>query len=282
MTGVLVLVATPIGNLGDLTPRAIKELADADVVCCEDTRRTGMLLQHAGIRARRLLRVDEHTEFVATESLLDALGSGQRVVLVSDAGTPGISDPGERLVAAVAAAGHVITSVPGPVAAVAALVTSGLSTRRFVFEGFLARKGRERDVQLGEIAMQPRTVVLYESPKRTAATLEALARACGGDRQAVVARELTKLHEEIARGTLDELVTWAKDGLKGEVVIVVAGAPAPADSTDDDLIGALEHALAAGESRRDAVDRVAAQTGARRGRIYDLALSIPKGVTPSS
>ena len=141
MSGVLTLVATPIGNLGDLSPRASEALASADLVCCEDTRRTGSLLKHAGVRAAELKRVDEHTEFDAIPVVLDRLAAGERVVLVSDAGTPGVSDPGERLVAAAVAAGHEVTTVPGPVAAIAALVASGLPTGRFVFEGFLARRG---------------------------------------------------------------------------------------------------------------------------------------------
>ena len=276
MTGALVLVATPIGNLGDLSPRAVDELANAALVCCEDTRRTGMLLKHAGITANRLMRVDDHTEFHARAAVVKEIAAGHRVVLVSDAGTPGISDPGERLVAAVIEAGYDVTVVPGPVAAVVALVASGLPTGRFVFEGFLARKGRARDEQLAAIASEPRTVIFYESAKRTAATLEELAKRCGPERAVVVSRELTKRFEEHVRGPLGEVAEWAAGGLKGEVVIVVAGADAVADVTDDSLRVALAEALDAGESRRGAVDRVASRTGARRGRVYDLALKLPR------
>lgn len=286
MSGVLTLVATPIGNLGDLSPRAVEALSTADVVCCEDTRRTGSLLKHAGVRAAALRRLDEHTEYDAIPDLLARLEAGHQIVIVSDAGTPGISDPGERVVAAAAAAGHTVTVVPGPVAGVAALVASGLPTGRFVFEGFLARKGRERDAQLAAIATESRTVVLYESPNRLGATLASLAERCGGDRRAVVARELTKLHEEIRRGTLTELAAWAGDGVKGEIVIVVEGASEPSEITDDAIVALLEKAVAAGSSRRDAVDRVVADTGARKRRVYDLSVTIEgairRGVTPPS
>lgn len=274
MTGTLTLVATPIGNLGDLSPRAVESLGGADLVCCEDTRRTGSLLKHAGVRAAELKRVDEHTEFEAIPAVLDRLAAGQHIVLVSDAGTPGISDPGERLVAAAIAAGHDVTTVPGPVAAISALVASGLPAGRFVFEGFLARKGRARDEQIAAIAGEPRTVVLYESPNRVAATLALLAERCGADRRAVVARELTKLHEELRRGTLAELAEWAAGGVKGEVVVVIEGAVADAEFDDAQLVERLSAALADGASRRDAVDAVVAETGVKKRRVYDLALGL--------
>ncbi|MEO0493402.1 MAG: 16S rRNA (cytidine(1402)-2'-O)-methyltransferase [Actinomycetota bacterium] len=270
----LTLVATPIGNLGDLPPRAVEAFAAADLVCCEDTRRTGSLLKQIGVRVDELRRLDDHTEFESIPAILDRLAAGSRVVLVSDAGTPGISDPGERLVAAAVEAGVEVTTVPGPVAAIAALISSGLPSGRFVFEGFLARKGQERATQLAAIAGEARTVVFYESPNRVAATLAALADVCGPDRRAVVARELTKLHEELRRGSLAELAEWAAVGVKGEVVVVVEGAPAPAEFDDDALTERLRALLADGSSKRDAVDRVAAETGARRGRVYDLALGI--------
>ena len=274
MTGVLTLVSTPIGNLGDLAPRAVEALEAADLVCCEDTRRTGSLLKQIGVRVDELRRLDDHTEFESIPVILDRLGAGERVVLVSDAGTPGISDPGERLVAAVAEAGIEVTTVPGPVAAIAALVSSGLPSGRFVFEGFLARKGQERSAQLAAIAVESRTTVFYESPNRVAATLAALAEACGPERRAVVARELTKLHEELRRGTLAELAVWASAGVKGEVVVVVDGADTSVDLSDGELVERLRAALAEGCSKRDAVDRVVAATGARRGRVYDLSLMI--------
>lgn len=282
MTGVLVLVATPIGNLGDLAPRAVEELGAADLICCEDTRRTGRLLVHAGIDGARLRRVDEHTEARAASEVIEMLDGGGRVALVSDAGTPGVSDPGARLVDAVLEAGHAVTVVPGPVAAVAALVASGLSTERFVFEGFLPRKGRERRERLAAIAAETRTVVLHESPNRIAATLGALVEVCGPERRGVVARELTKLHEEFVRGTLAALVEWAATTPKGEIVLVVEGAPPAPEASDDEIVAALRTELANGATARDAADTVAAALGVGRRRAYQLGLGIPGGVTPPS
>lgn len=282
MTGTLVLVATPIGNLGDLSPRAVEELAGAALVCCEDTRRTGRLLVHAGVADARLRRVDDHTERRAVAEVVDLLAAGSRVVLVSDAGTPGISDPGARLVDAVLDAGFEVSVVPGPVAAVAALVVSGFATERFVFEGFLPRKGRERGRRLAEIATERRTVVIYESPNRIGATVEALAEVCGADRRATIARELTKLHEEFVRGTLAELAAWAETTPRGEIVLVVEGAPEPDDATDDEILAALRARLAKGVSARDAADSVAVEMGVGRRRAYQLTLGIPGGVTPPS
>src|SRR5262245_22432920 len=200
--GSLVLVGTPIGNLGDLAPRAAEALAGADAVCCEDTRRTGKLLSLAGIERRPLVVVNEHTEGREIPRVLARLARGERVALVSDAGMPGISDPGERLVAAAVAAGHPVEVVPGPSARLAALVVSGLPAGRFVFEGFLPRKGSGRTERLAAVADERRTTVLYEAPHRLARTLAELAAACGEDRRVVVARELTKLHEEVWRGAV--------------------------------------------------------------------------------
>jgi len=272
LSAALVLVATPIGNLGDISARAVEELQHADLVCCEDTRRTGRLLTHLAIHAR-MMRTDDHTENAVAPEVIARPESGKRVVLVSDAGTPGISDPGQRLVELVIEAGFEVTTVPGPSAALAALVASGLSTHRFVFEGFLDRKGGGRQAQLRDIAEQPRTSIIYESPNRTAATLRDLAEVCGPARPAVVARELTKLHEEFARGTLSELAEWADAGLKGEVVIVISGCPPRAAATDSEIIEAVRVELLSGASRRDAVASVAAALDAGRRRVYELALS---------
>ena len=187
MTGTLVLVGTPIGNLGDLSPRAVEALASADLVCCEDTRRTGRLLERAGVRASALRRVDEHREHQALSEVRDLLAAGARVALVTDAGMPTVSDPGARLVAACIAGGHQVTVVPGPSAEVAALILSGLSAGRYAFDGFLPRKGRARTERLAEIAEERRTVVLFESPHRLRACLEDLSAACGAGRRAAVA-----------------------------------------------------------------------------------------------
>ena len=282
MTGALVLVATPIGNLGDLAPRAVEELRAAALICCEDTRRTRRLLAHADVAGARLRRVDEHTEAAAVDDIVALVDGGARVALVSDAGTPGVSDPGARLVAAVVDRGHEVTTVPGPVAAVAALVASGLPTDRFVVEGFLPRKGRAREERLAAIAVEPRTVVVHESPKRIAATLTGLAKVCGGERRAVIARELTKLHEEFVRGTLAELGEWAATIPKGEIVLVIEGAPPRPLASDDDIVTALTQALARGDSARDAAKNVASALGVGRRRAYEVALGIPGCVTPPS
>ncbi|MFN0090079.1 MAG: 16S rRNA (cytidine(1402)-2'-O)-methyltransferase [Acidimicrobiales bacterium] len=272
--GALVLVGTPIGNLGDLSPRARQALAEADLVCCEDTRRTGRLFELAGIPRRPLLTVNDHTEVRAIGEVLARLGRGERVALVTDAGMPAISDPGERLVRATAAAGLVVEVVPGPSAAVAALAVSGLAAGRYAFEGFLPRKGSGRAQRLAELAAERRTVVLYEAPHRAADTLSDLAEALGGQRQAVVARELTKLHEELYRGDLAGAARWAADGLRGELAIVIEGAPPPAEVTDDELAAALRESLGAGSSTRDAAAAAAAATGVARRRAYQLALRL--------
>ena len=272
--GRLVLVGTPIGNLGDLSPRAAAALASADVVCCEDTRRTGRLLQHIGVRVPSLKVVNDHTEERATTEVLDRLSRGESVVVVSDAGMPGVSDPGERLVAAAIAAGHLIDVVPGPTAAISALVASGLPAGRFVFEGFLPRKGSGRTGRLSELAGEQRTVVLYEAPHRVARTLADLAATCGGDRRVVLARELTKLHEEHWRGTLDEAVARvAEIEPRGEYVLVLDGAVPPPVATDEMIVDALAQARAGGASTRDAVAAVVDRLGVAKRRAYDLATS---------
>ena len=270
MTAGLVVVATPIGNLGDLSPRASEELAAAALVCCEDTRRTGRLLSRAGVRARALRRVDAHTEAAACAAIVELIDAGERVVLVSDSGTPGVSDPGRRLVAAVVEAGHEVVVVPGPTAAIAALVGSGFATDRFCFEGFLPRRGSARTGRLQQVAVEQRTCVLHESPKRIATTLADLARVCGGDRRAVVARELTKLHEEFVRGSLNELVEWSAVEPKGEIVLVVEGAPVSSEPDDQAIFAALDHARAQGLSSRDAAAQAAAELGVSKRRTYDL------------
>ena len=194
--------ARPSATCGDLSPRAVEALAGADAICCEDTRRTGRLLQHAGVARPALIVVNDHTEAHAIAGVLERLARGERVAVVTDAGMPGISDPGERLVRAAVEAGHPVEVVPGPSAAITALVASGLPTGRFVFEGFLPRKGAGRTSRLAELAAEPRTIVLYEAPHRVARTLGDLAAACGPERRVSIGRELTKLHEEHWRGRL--------------------------------------------------------------------------------
>ncbi len=276
--GALLLVGTPIGNLGDLSPRAVEALAAADAICCEDTRRTGRLLQHAGVERKGVLMVvNEHTEAREVDAVLARLARGERVAVVSDAGMPGISDPGERLVRAAVGAGHVVEVVPGPSAALAALVASGLPTGRFVFEGFLPRKGSGRAERLAAVAAEPRTIVIFEATHRLARTLDDLASVCGDDRAVAVARELTKLHEEVWRGTLGEATVWAAEREpRGEIVLVLDGAPDAPPPDDDALVDALSAELAAGSSARDAARVVAGRLGVPRRHAYDLAVGLAR------
>jgi len=272
--GSLVLVASPIGNLGDLSPRAAQTLAEADVVLCEDTRRTRALLTHAGIARAQLVALDAHREARVVRQVLDWIGEGKRVAVVSDAGMPAVSDPGARLVAAVAATGAAVAVVPGPSAVLAALVVSGLPTDRFSFEGFLPRKGAQRRSRLAELAAEARTTVLFEAPPRVAGTLADLAEACGPERPVAVARELTKLYEEVYRGTLGEAAELAAAASpRGEHVIVVGGA-AEAEVPEDELERELRRCLAAGSSARDAATSVAARLGVGRRRAYEAALRL--------
>ncbi len=274
--GRLVLVGTPIGNLRDLTPRAADELAHADVVACEDTRHTGTMLARSGIAAHRLLSLHEHNEAARTVEILALLADGKEVALVSDAGMPLVSDPGARLVAAAAAEGHVVTVVPGPSAVLAALAVSGLASERFVYEGFLPRRGSERSERLAAVADSTCPSVIFEAPARIPATLVALAEVCGADRRVAVCRELTKLYEETWRGTLAEAVTRsASSVVRGEHVLVVDAAPAPAGGApSEEIERSLLALLAEGISRRDAVEEVAERLGVRRRDVYDLALRL--------
>jgi 16S rRNA (cytidine1402-2'-O)-methyltransferase len=263
------LVATPIGNLGDLPPRAVEILDRVALVCCEDTRRTGLLLQHAGIRAERLAVCNEHTEFSRIDDVLDALADGHDVAVVSDAGTPGISDPGARLVSAALAGGHEVSAVPGPSAATMAVTISGLPTDRFVFEGLLPRKGRERTERLAEIASEHRTVVVYESPQRVVKTIADLADVCGGDRRISVSRELTKLYEETVRGTLESIDLGEP---RGEYVVVIDGRRSErAEASDDDVRRSVSELLAGGATARDAAATVSEATGRRKRDVYAIA-----------
>jgi 16S rRNA (cytidine1402-2'-O)-methyltransferase len=270
--GALVLIGTPIGNLGDLSPRAVEELARADVVACEDSRRTGRLLQHAGVRAQALLVVNDHNEAQRVGEVLTRLARGERVAVVTDAGMPGISDPGERLVRAAARDGHTIEVVPGPSAAIAALVASGLPTARFVFEGFLSRKAGTRRQRLAELIADPRTLVFYEAPHRLAATLTDLCAVLGAWRRVAVARELTKLHEEIWRGHLNEAAAWAAETPpRGEIALVVQGALPPGPADEADVEAAVRARLDAGDSARDAATTVAADLGVPKRQAYAVA-----------
>jgi 16S rRNA (cytidine1402-2'-O)-methyltransferase len=274
--GRLVLVATPIGNLGDLSPRAVAALGAADVVACEDTRHSRTLLHHAGINVRRLVAVHAHNEQEQADRLVAEMAGGATVACITDAGTPGISDPGERLVATAIAAGITVEAVPGPSAVITALVISGLPTARFCFEGFLPRKGRERNDRLAELAAERRTTVLYEAPHRVVATVDDLLTACGGVRTLVIARELTKRFEEVWRGSLSDAPDRVGSGApRGEYVLVLEGAPPAPPAGDDEIVRALQAAKAAGASTRDAVDEVAIVLGVSRRAVYDAAKRLP-------
>jgi 16S rRNA (cytidine1402-2'-O)-methyltransferase len=271
--GELLLVATPIGNLGDVSTRAAEALRDADVIAAEDTRRTRALLSHLGLpSAGRLRSVHAHNEQESADWVVDAVRDGRRIAYVTDAGTPGISDPGERLVRACLDAGLTVDLVPGPSAVITALVLSGFPADRFVFEGFLPRRGVERRERIASLVAETRTVVLYESPRRVHTTLTQLLGACGPLREVAVARELTKLHQEVWRGTLDEAVGHVElSEPRGEHVIVLAPAPPPPEASDDEIDAHVTAALAEGLSTRDAAARVARDLGVARRRTYDAA-----------
>ncbi|MDH6112451.1 16S rRNA (cytidine1402-2'-O)-methyltransferase [Kitasatospora sp. MAP12-15] len=276
MTGVLVLAGTPIGDVSDAPPRLIAELASADVIAAEDTRRLRRLTQALGVvPTGRVLSYFEGNEVGRTPELVEALTGGARVLLVTDAGMPSVSDPGYRLVAAAVAADIKVTAVPGPSAVLTALALSGLPVDRFTFEGFLPRKTGDRARQLAEVAAEPRTMVFFEAPHRIAESLTAMAEAFGADRPAAVCRELTKTYEEVKRGPLGELAAWAADGVRGEITVVVAGAQ-PAAPTDLGP-GELAHRVAvreeAGESRKEAIAAVAADLGLPKRDVFDAVVA---------
>ncbi|WP_104105507.1 16S rRNA (cytidine(1402)-2'-O)-methyltransferase [Nocardioides sp. 616] len=271
--GTLVLAATPIGQVGDAPPRLAAELAGADVVAAEDTRRLKRLTSDLGITlGGRVVSYFEGNEQARTPALLEALLSGSRVVLVTDAGMPSVSDPGYRLVSAAVAEGVRVTSVPGPSAVLTALAVSGLPVDRFCFEGFLPRKAGERARRLADLATEPRTMVFFEAPHRTGATLAAMADALGDERPAAVCRELTKTHEEVRRDGLRALVAWAENGVRGEVTIVVAGRPPGPDvaGDPDSLRAAVADEEAVGASRKEAIAAVARRAGLPKREVYDV------------
>ena len=270
----LILAATPIGRVEDASPRLAEALANADVVAAEDTRRLRRLASDLDITiSGRVVSYFDGNERERTPELVAALDDGLDVVLVTDAGMPSVADPGYRLVAAAIEAGHDVTAIPGPSAALAALAVSGLPVHRFTFEGFLPRKAGDRTRALGELADEQRTMVFFESPRRTIETLAAMADAFGPDRRAAVCRELTKTHEEVARDTLAGLTSWAEQqehGIRGEVTIVVAGGTT-SEPDADELRRRVAERQAAGLSRKDAIADVAKTTGVRRSAVYEAA-----------
>ncbi|WP_110207026.1 16S rRNA (cytidine(1402)-2'-O)-methyltransferase [Nocardioides daejeonensis] len=270
--GVLVLAATPIGRVEDASARLAAELASADLVAAEDTRRLRRLCGELGVTPTgRVVSYFEGNESARTPSLVEALLEGERVLLVTDAGMPSVSDPGFRLVAAAVVHDITVTSVPGPSAVLSALAVSGLPVDRFCFEGFLPRKQGERARRLAELVKELRTMVFFEAPHRTEATLAAMAEAFGGGRQGAVCRELTKTHEEVRRGTLSELTAWAGDGVRGEVTLVVSGAEPVAEVGDDPeewrrLVAELTED---GLRSKDAIAEVARRAGVPKREVYD-------------
>jgi 16S rRNA (cytidine1402-2'-O)-methyltransferase len=273
--GQLVLVATPLGNLGDISRRALELLESADVIYCEDTRRSSTLFSAHDIPVNgRLRALHEHNEASLCDAVIAQVASGQTIVVISDAGTPGISDPGARVVAAVAAAGLVVTTAPGPSAVVAALTISGLPTERFAMEGFLPRKFGERELLYAQWMNEPRTIVFYESPQRLAGTLAEMVGQFGS-RRMCVAREITKLHEEVLRGTVTEIAEFVNEReVLGEIVVVLEGLH-EIEVIDDELIrAALRDQIDAGASTRDAVAFVAESLGVAHRGVYQMALAL--------
>lgn len=280
--GKLVVCATPIGNLGDASPRLARALAEADVVACEDTRHTRKLLAHLGVRAR-LVSYYEANEPERAAGLVERIEAGERVALVSDAGMPAISDPGHDLIGACLARGLEVEVVPGPSAVLAALVVSGLPTDRFCFEGFLPRKPSARARRLAELAGERRTMVFFEAPHRVLATLDAMIEWFGRERRCALARELTKVHEEVLRGTLAVVrERLADQGERGELTLVVAGAPEePAGESrgaaEADLVAEVGRLVEAGATTRDAVSEVARASGRPRRAVYQAVLAARSG-----
>ncbi len=271
-TGVVVLAGTPIGDVSDASPRLLRELAGADVIAAEDTRRLRALLGRLEIETTaRVMSYFEGNEAARTDELLVLLAEGARVVVVTDAGMPSVSDPGYRLVAAAVAAEIPVTAVPGPSAVLTALAVSGLPVDRFCFEGFLPRKPGEKLRRLAELAAEPRTMVFFESPHRTAESLAALAEVFGGDRPAAVCRELTKTYEEVRRGPLVELVAWAQQEVRGEVTLVVAGAQPQVVDLETAAAEVVE-LTSGGMKLKPAVAQIAAEHGIAKNLLYEAAL----------
>jgi 16S rRNA (cytidine1402-2'-O)-methyltransferase len=270
----LLVAATPIGNPADASPRLRAALATADLVAAEDTRRVQRLAAALDVRiAGRILAVYDAVEQARSSTLIDAVRDGRTVLLISDAGMPLVSDPGYRVVAAAVAESLPVSVLPGPSAVVAALVVSGLAVQRWCFEGFLPRRAGERRRRIAQLATDPRALVLFEAPHRLAACLADLSEGFGAGRSAAVCRELTKTHEEVRRGSLGDLAEWAAEGVRGEITVVVAGAPDERRAQVDTaaLRTAVDRLVSGGRTRRDAIDAVAADSGVPRRTVYAAA-----------
>ncbi|HEY2060161.1 16S rRNA (cytidine(1402)-2'-O)-methyltransferase [Amycolatopsis sp. NBC_01480] len=271
--GRLVLAATPLGDTGDASPRLVTALATADVIAAEDTRRLRTLASALNVTpSGRVVSFYEDVETARLPKLLESLRAGETVLLVTDAGMPSVSDPGFRLVAACVAEDLPVTCLPGPSAVTTALALSGLPCDRFCFEGFAPRKPGERGKWLASLASEPRTAVFFESPHRVASTLADAAAALGGTRRAAVCRELTKTYEEVKRGTLASLAEWAADGVRGEITVVLEGAPPRAVSVAD-LVGEVSSRVSAGERLKSAAAEVAEAAGVSKKELYDAVLA---------
>ncbi|MFE4408967.1 16S rRNA (cytidine(1402)-2'-O)-methyltransferase [Streptomyces sp. NPDC056821] len=276
MTGTLVLAGTPIGDVQDAPPRLAEELAGADVVAAEDTRRLRRLTQALGVTPKgRVVSYFEGNESARTPELVEELLGGARVLLVTDAGMPSVSDPGYRLVAAAVERDVRVTAVPGPSAVLTALALSGLPVDRFCFEGFLPRKAGERLTRLREVADERRTLVYFEAPHRLDDTLAAMAEVFGAERRAAVCRELTKTYEEVRRGGLAELAAWAAEGVRGEITVVVEGAPekGPEELGPEELARRVRVREEAGERRKEAIAAVAAEAGVPKREVFDAVVA---------
>ena len=273
VAGVLVLAATPIGDPADASPRLSREIATADVVAAEDTRRFGRLCRSLEVKpSGSVVSYHEHNEATRTADLLARLVGGAHVLVVTDAGMPSVSDPGYRLVVAAVEAGLKVTCVPGPSAVLMALAVSGLPVDRFCFEGFPSRKTGERLRSCQALARERRTLIFFEAPHRLDATLAAMAEAFGPDRPAAVCRELTKTYEEVRRGALGDLAQWAAGGVKGEITVVVGGAPAEVSDLQT-AVAAILARVAGGARLKDTCAQVAAATGLSRSDLYNAALA---------
>ncbi|RZU15220.1 16S rRNA (cytidine(1402)-2'-O)-methyltransferase [Streptomyces sp. BK239] len=280
--GTLVLAGTPIGDVADAPPRLAEELAGADVVAAEDTRRLRRLTQALGVTTTgRIVSYFEGNESARTPELVEALLGGARVLLVTDAGMPSVSDPGYRLVAAAVEHDVRVTAVPGPSAVLTALALSGLPVDRFCFEGFLPRKAGERLSRLREVAEERRTLVYFEAPHRLDDTLAAMSEVFGGQRRAAVCRELTKTYEEIKRGPLAELAEWAAQGVRGEITVVVTGAPEPGPEELDaeELVRRVRAREEAGERRKEAIAAVAVEAGLAKRVVFDAVVAAKRSAT---
>lgn len=270
----LYIVSTPIGNLADMTHRAVTTLGAVQRVLAEDTRRSAILLRHYGI-STPLVSAHEHNEAARIAQILAWMAAGEDLAIISDAGTPLLSDPGARIVEAVIGAGHEVIPIPGASALLAALVASGIAPEPFTFFGFLERTGRERKERLGEVAAHRHTAVLYEAPGRVAKLLEDLLQVCGDERRVAVGREITKLHETFVRGTLREVFAYYEDQqVRGEVVVVLEGArPAEPEDLEEQAFAMARELLATGASKRDAAKQIAQTLDVARNRAYEIAQS---------